>query len=958
MARRLPGGGRIDRSRPLDFGFDGLACKGFAGDTVASALLASGIRVVGRSFKYHRPRGIWGHWVEEPNALLDLVRAEGPEPNARATTSFLREGMLLARSVNTVPSAATDRKAWIDSFSRFIPAAFYYKTFMWPDWHLFEPRIRAMAGLGRIDPIWQALRSSAQRNVSCDVLVVGAGPAGLETARLAASAARSVVLVDDRPELGGSLLFRDGLPDGNDAASWIASSASAIEAAGGKILTSTTAYGVFDHNLVAAAQRHADGRPDTLWRIRAGHVVLAAGAIERPLVFADNDRPGVMSAEAALAYLRQYAVLVGESVVVATNNDVAYQTAMALRDAGASVTVADVRSEAEPMAAAAANGIAVRRGVRVVRAEGGKEVEGVRLSDGSRVGADVLLVSGGYTPTVHLFCQSKGRLAWDDGRLALLPEGPVAGMTVVGAANGAFELASALAQARAVIPALDGSPASPPSRGAFAIAPAWPDTDAKGRAWIDYQNDVTLKDIAIAARESFTSVEHLKRYTTLGMATDQGKTSNVNGIAAMAARTGRSIHEVGVTIYRPPFTPVSFLALAGTRRGEMMSPVRRLACESIHREFGATLDEYGGWLRPAFYGQNADAATVIEREVRTARDAVAIFDGSSLGKIEVMGPDAAAFMDFNYYNTMSTLKPGRIRYGFMLQETGFVYDDGVLARLSPERFVVSCSTSHVAGVHARLEEWRQDSFDPRRLFVHNATVQWATFAVTGPRSRELVGELGLGVDLSNAALPHMAVVEGAFAGRPARVARVSFTGDRSYEVSVPARLGDHLLRQLIRLGKSRGATLLGVESLMRLRAEKGYVIVGKDTDGATMPHDLGLVGPREKRTDQFVGRRSLFTEAACMPDRRQLVGLESVGGGLLPVGAHGVEVTSGRARSTGFVTSSYDSPTLGRPIALGLIERGSSRMGETITLQHLGGRLQARISPTCAFDPKGERIDA
>jgi sarcosine oxidase subunit alpha len=470
---------------------------------------------------------------------------------------------------------------------------------------------------------------------------------------------------------------------------------------------------------------------------------------------------------------------------------------------------------------------------------------------------------------------------------------------------------------------------------------------------------MTVKDVALAARESYLSIEHVKRYTTLSMATDQGKTSSVNGAATLALATGRDIAAVGTTTYRPPFTPVPMPALAGMRRGELLNPVRRLPLEARHRAHGAVFDDYGGWLRPAFYGEASGRAAAIEREARTARDAATIFDGSPLGKIEVIGPDAAAFLDFNSYMTMSTLQPGRLRYGLLLQENGVVFDDGVIARLSPERFVVSCSTSHVAAVHARLEDWRQDQFDPSRVYVHNATAHWTTLTVSGPLSRQLVDRLELGIDLADAALPHMALAEGRFAGDVARVARVSFTGDRSYEISVRASQAEALLDRLLGLGRDLGVGLLGVEALMVLRAEKGYFVVGKDTDGTTMPHDLGFAGPRDKRAGDFIGKRSLFTEVASAPDRRQWVGFEPTEGReLLPCGAHVVDLAGPRPRSTGFVTSSYASPTLGRPIALGLVERGAARISEEAPLQHLGRRLTARIAPACAFDPKGERLHA
>jgi sarcosine oxidase subunit alpha len=964
MAHRLAEGGRIDRKRPINFTFDGRPFRGYAGDSVASALLGAGVGIVGRSFKYHRPRGIWGHWVEEPNAIVDLVRDGRREPNARATTAFLEESVALAaHSVNTTPDAARDRYAFIDAFSRFLPAGFYYKTFMWPNWQAFEPRIRAMAGLGRLDTAWQSAATTAPRNRRCDVLVVGAGPAGLAAACAGALDGLDVLVVDDRPLPGGSLLYLPAEVEGLPAEAWIADAVSAVAAAGGTFLANATAYGIYDHNLVCVIERGTASAPDTLWRIRPRHVVLAAGAIERPLVFDQNDRPGILSAEAGLAYLTQYGVLAGEQVALATNNNAAYQVATALRMAGAGVTVIDCRETASPMQAAAECGILVRRAARVERAEGSREIKAVRLAGGGTLEIDALLVSGGFTPTVHLFCQAKGRLTWSERLLAFVPHGSVEGMSVVGAAKGTFSLAAALADARGAIAALRDKAvvhaAVRPDDDPLAAAPVWPDPLTGGRAWIDFQNDVTLKDVRLAAHESYASVEHLKRYTTLGMATDQGKTSNVNGIAALGAATGRDMSAVGTTTYRPPFTPVSFATLAGLRAGELMSPVRRLALEAQHRVHGAVLGEYGGWLRPAHYGDPRDKVGSVDREARTARDAVGIFDGSPLGKIEVIGPDAAAFLDFNFYMVMSTLRPGRIRYGFMLEETGVVFDDGVVVRLEENRFLVSCSSSHVAGVHARLEAWRQDQFDPCRLYVHNATAHWATLIVTGPLSRRLTERVDLGVDLSDAALPHMALVDGYFDGCQARLARVSFTGERSYEISVPASRAETLLNHLLKWGRDLGVGLLGIEALMLLRAEKGYVVIGKDTDGTTMPHDLGFSGPREKRAGDFIGKRSLFTVAACAPDRRQWVGFEPAEGlDNLPCGAHVVELGPSTVRSTGFITSSYTSPNLQRPVALGFVERGAGRIGEVVTLQHLGHRFQARITPPCAFDPAGERLNA
>jgi sarcosine oxidase subunit alpha len=935
-AYRLPEGGSIDRERPVTFTFDGRKVQGFAGDTVASALLANDIKLVGRSFKYHRPRGIWGSGSEEPNALIDVTGAGATTINNRATVIAAKDG-IVARSVNSAPDAVSDKFAYFDRFSRFIPAAFYYKTFMFPNWHLFEPRIRAMAGLGTMDTNWKTSGLAAQINAHCDMLVVGGGHAGLSAALTAARAGKTVILVDERPELGGSLQYRDidASIDGKPVAEWVKSVTDELRALGVTILVNTTAFGIYDHNQTGLNQRHTDGSVDTLWRVRPVETVLATGAIERPLPFANNDLPGVMSADAALVYLRRYGVVVGQQILIASNNSSTAEVGHALAAAGARVTIIELRANALIPSQYQHANLSIVSGRRVVEAKGGKAVTGAVLDDGSQLSCDALLVSGGWTPTIHLYGQAKGKLRWDEPSQAFVPGLEVEGVSVAGAANGQFTLGED-----------------------YAISAAWPEPGQKGRVWIDFQNDVTAKDVELAARENFQSVEHLKRYTTLGMATDQGKTSNLNGLALMATITGRSIPEVGTTTYRPPFTPVPIASFVGNRSGILYNPVRRLPLENSHREDGATFQEYGGWLRPAFYGKG-DVEEAMQREAFEARQSVALFDGSTLGKIEVMGPQAAEFLDFIFYNTVSTLAPGKCRYCFILTESGVVYDDGVLVRLAPDHFIVSCSSSHVTGVHALLEDWRQDRFDRTQVFIHNATPNYATLTLTGPRSREMLEATSVRADLSDAALPHMAMVEGRFRDEPVRVARVSFTGDRSYELSIRADRAEGLWKHLKAVGRDFDATMLGSEALLLLRAEKGYIICGKDTDGATRPRDLGLNGPLKNKKVEFIGRRSLLLDEAQSDDRKEFVGLEVVDGGpMLVAGAHGVEVANSKHRSIGYVTSSYMSPNLKRPIALGLIERGMSRHGEVIEVRHMGEIRQARIVPPCAFDKEGGRLNA
>jgi sarcosine oxidase subunit alpha len=943
---RLPTGG-VDRGRPLAFTFDGAPHVGFAGDSIASALLANGVSIVGRSFKYHRPRGIWGAWTEEPNAIVDVTRNGLTTPNLRATTEAL-DNDLAVRSVNAMPTAAADRAALIDRLAPVLPAGFYYKTFLWPHWETFEGPIRAMAGLGRVDPKNRPPADNPQINARCDLLVIGAGPAGLAGAAAAARAGRVVFLVDDHVEIGGQLLHRGGAIDGGDWRDWAQDVMRAVEAAGGRVMTRTTAYGVYDGNLVCAWERRAP-LPDALWRIRPDRVVVAAGAIERPLIVPDNDRPGVMSADAALVYLKRYAVLVGKRVVVATNNTSAYAVAEALAEAGAEVEMVDTR------AAGPACPLRVTHGAAIEGIIGTRSVEAVCIGGQTRE-CDALLLSGGWSPTVHLYAQARGRLRYDETRVAFLPTDGVENLAIAGAANGAFTLAEALLQGHQAGGGEGAAPNAPTAQ--YRVEAAWPKADDEGRRWIDFQNDVTLKDVALAAREGYVSVEHLKRYTTLGMATDQGKTANVNAIAAMAALTGRTIDETGTTAYRPPFVPTPMGVIAGRRRGALLNPLRRLPLEAEHRADDAQMREYGGWLRPAWYGPD-DSELTIQREAARARDTVALFDGSSLGKIEIIGFEAAALADFHSYNRLSTLKPGWIRYGFLLQESGVVFDDGVTLRLADDRFLVSCSSGQTEAVRIRLELWRQDRFDAMRVAIHDTTAQWATLTVTGPRSRDLIEACGLNFALDDQSLPHMAFATGAFDGAPLRVARVSFTGDRSYELSVPASRAGPLRARFAEKLRLFGGGLLGLEALMILRAEKGYIVVGKDTDGTTMPHDLGAAGPRDAREDEYIGKRSLFMPVASDPRRKQLVGLSvPAEEAPLPTGAH-VTGGAGRARrSQGYVTSSYMSPTLGRPVALGLIEAGLSRMGETVSIYHLGAERRATITNPVALDPEGKRLHA
>lgn len=941
-------GDAIDRKSPLSFSLDGKTLHGFAGDTLASALLASGTRTLGRSFKYHRPRGLWGMGGEEPNAIFDVAENGRTTPNVRATTENLRDGMAL-RSVNTAPDALRDRWGILDWFNRFLPGGFYYKTFMAFGWMRWEPMIRHMAGLGRLDPGHRPPADVPQVNGHCDLLVIGAGPAGLAAALAGAKAGRRVWLVDEAEEPGGSLRWRGGEIDGKDWRAFARETSGTVLAAGGRVLTGTTLWGAFDHDLFAAWERRA-GKPDRHWRIRATGTVLAAGAIERPLWFANNDLPGIMSAEAALHYLALYGAVAGRNIVLATANDASYPVAGALARAGSAVTLVDARDTTPPPP----EGVKHLTSARLTRAEGKHGVRSV-VVNGHTHEADTVLVSGGYTPSVHLHCQAGGKLDWDAGSDSLVPRPGTSKLRVAGAANGAFGLAGALMQGHI---AGGGKGAAPQAAGGdWQLAAMRPDPALPGRQWIDPQNDVTLKDVKLAGQEGYRSVEHLKRYTTLGMATDQGRSANFAGLAAMSELTGRTIPETGTTTYRPPFTPVPLAVIAGPRRGPLFNAPKRLALEAGHRALSAGFREYGGWLRPSAYGQG-DESDLARAEAKAARETVGIYDASPLGKIEVIGPGAAELLDYCGYVRLSTMTPGRARYGFILGESGVVHDDGVVFRLDRDRFIVSASSSHAASVRMILEEARQDRFDPSRSFVHDVTAGSITLTVTGPKARDLLAAAGLPDEIrDDEAMPHMSVMETGWNGHALRVARVSFTGDRSYELTVPARHGAALHAALDTARAGVNGRWIGMEAVMILRAEKGFILVGKDTDGSTMPHDLGWGGPRGKRTDEYLGRRSLFTPEATANNRRQLVGLEVAGDDPLATGAHLVPL-EGTRRSLGFVTSSYFSPILNRPVALALLEDGRARIGSEIGTFHMGETGRAKVCGSCALDPEWERLNA
>jgi sarcosine oxidase, subunit alpha len=1006
--------GRVDRERPVQFTFDGRSLTGFQGDTLASALLRNGVHLVGRSFKYHRPRGILGAGAEEPNALVTVRRDEARyTPNLRATQVEIYDG-LQARSQNRWPSLSFDFGALNDVLSPFIPAGFYYKTFMWPRsaWKSFyEPRIRAAAGLG-VSPTLPDPDRYTNRFAHCDVLVVGAGPAGLSAAMSAASSGARVIICDEQAELGGSLLSEpEAQPtsvEGQPTPAWLARSIETLTRNPRvTVLPRTTAFGYFPHNMVGLNQRLTDhqAQPDPnsprerQWQVRAKEVVLATGAIERPLVFPGNDRPGIMLAGAVRTYVNRYGVIPGTRAVVITACDEAYRAALDLHRAGVYVAlIADTRAHAEGSLIEAAQhaGLPVQTRTTVVGTTGRLRLETVqlaRLDDQGTVSAangtqtmpcDLVLMSGGYTPTVHLFSQSRGKLVWNEKTQSFVPGEPAERARSAGACRGVFALAAVLADGAAAgaaaaaaaesaaangaagaaaIPAAGSSPSLPPdpSIGAFAGALPQPGDTTGTKAFVDWQNDVTTKDLALATREGFRSVEHIKRYTTTGMATDQGKTSNLNALGFVSRQLDKPIPEVGLTTFRMPYTPVTFASFAGLSRGPLFDPIRRTPIHDWAARNGAVFEDVGLWKRARFFPRpGEDMHAAVARECVATRKSCGIFDASTLGKIEVVGKDAVTFMNRMYVNNWTSLAVGRCRYGVLLRDDGFVYDDGVVARTAEDRFHVTTTTGGAARVLGLMEDYLQTEWSDLSVWLTSTTEQWAVIAVQGPDSRRVLETLVQDIDISAKALPHMSVARGRICAVPMLLFRVSFTGELGFEVNVPADYGLAVWEAIYAAGKKYGMTPYGTEAMHVLRAEKGYVIVGQETDGTVTPDDAGLGWAIGKSKPDFVGKRSLQRPAMASPDRKQLVGLFTTDPQVVLDEGSQVMQSAAQpppARPIGHVTSSYHSAALGRSIALALVSGGRARMGETLYVQTAHSDIPVKVTSPVFYDPEGARLN-
>lgn len=952
QSNRLASGGRLDRNRPVSFQFNGKTYQGYEGDTLASALLANGVRVTARSFKYHRPRGIVGHGPEEPSTLVELD-GEDASGNRPATTVLLREG-LSARSVNCWPSPEFDLGGINQMFSRFIPAGFYYKTFKWPNWHLFEPSIRKAAGLAAAPAQPPSNGHFEARHAHADVLIAGAGPAGLQAALDAGRAGKRVFLADEGCEAGGSLMNRNFSIKGHPAMDWVADAVEDLRSmANVTHLQNATVWAYREHNLLMVNEREPeqDGVLERSWRVRASEVVIATGATERAMVFADNDRPGVMLASAVQAYVNRWAVTPGQQVVLFTNNNSVYPVAADLAASGVSVAaILDSRREVPSDALDLVSGITVHPCTVVGGVKGRKQVRSVRavsVDDGAEtwIDCDLLCHSGGWNPTVHLWSQSRSSLKFDEEIAAFVPDAAVQPCRAVGAAAGHLTLDQIV----------DGAEDLP-----YAVEPLWrvDVPGQRGKAFLDIQNDVSVDDVHLALQEGYDNVEHVKRYTTGGMGIDQGKIGNINIIGTVAMQKGVPLQDVGTTTFRSPYTPVSFGAIGGLREDSVLFPYRHTPMTQWNKDNGAVMYEAGArWRRPGYFPKPGETLQdAVNRECRAVREGVGVYDGSPLGTFELKGRDVPRFLDVIYTNVMSSLRPGQGRYGLMLTDDGLILDDGVAFRLDEHRWLISTSTGHADAVNQHMEKLLQTEFSDWQVMITTVTSQWNNATICGPRARDVMQALGTDIDLSPEAFPFMSFRDGTVAGFPARVVRVSFTGELSFEVKVAPRHMAVLWDKVMEAGQPFGILPVGSESSHVLRVEKGFLSLGHEVDGTVDAYDLGMGWVMSKKKGDFLGKRSVELRRSGGKTRRELVGIlpedpnrqVPEGSPLTPEGR--------KERTEGLVTACVWSVVNDRWVGLALLNNGHSRQGETAHVRLKDEVIPVTITKPVFHDPDGKLL--
>ena len=968
----------INRDKHLNFTFNGKALGGYEGDTVASALLANGMHLVGRSFKYHRPRGILSAGIEEPNALLTIGDEAAQDPNTRATVAELYEG-LVAKSQNHIGPLGFDLMAVNDRLSSFLTAGFYYKTFMWPAafWEkVYEPIIREAAGLGALSGLEDPSKYD-KGYLHCDLLVIGGGAAGLMAALTAGRAGLRVIIADEDFVMGGRLNTEQDKIDGKSAAAWAKEAAAELDSMDNvRVMTRTTIFGAFDHGIYGALERVSEHEGEAgnaprqiMYRVYSKQAILAAGSIERPIAFADNDRPGIMLAGAMRSYANRYEVAAGHNVTVFTNNNDGWRTAEDMIRHGVDVAaIIDTRAD---VAMKAPKGVRVISGEGIAATSGRLRVKSLTTTGGETIKTDAIAVSGGWSPTVHLTCHHRGRPEWNAEIAGFVPAGEIpTGMRVVGAANGHMLLSeafktgqdAAIAAGKDLGKSIKAKALPKVEDRDFAIEAKWHIPSGKKRAWLDFQNDVTTKDIKLAQQEGFEAVEHMKRYTTLGMATDQGKTANIPGLAVMAEITGKSIPEVGTTIFRPPYSPVPISAFVGRARNMDYRATRLPASHEWAKEQGAVFVEAGAWMRAQWFPQKGETHWLesVNREVIATRSDVGICDVSTLGKIDIKGRDAGEFVNRVYANGFAKLAVGKTRYGLMLREDGFVMDDGTTARLADDHYVMTTTTANAGLVYRHLELYRQGIWPDLDVSIISTTDQYAQFAVAGPKSRRLLERLVDRFDLSNEAFPFMAAAELTICnGIPARLFRISFSGEMAYEVAVPARYGDALARVLMEAGEDLGVTPYGLEALNVMRIEKGHM-TANELNGQTSAHHLGM-GRMLSKTKDFIGSVMAQREELTRPDGYRLVGIKPTNpNDSLTAGAHFLDLGAATtaANDQGYMTSVAYSPVLGTSIGLGFVKDGASRMGDIVRAADFvrGTDIEVMITSTHFVDPEGARL--
>ncbi|MBT5573850.1 MAG: sarcosine oxidase subunit alpha family protein [Alphaproteobacteria bacterium] len=1006
---RLPANSQcITREKTVQFTFDGKKYIGYEGDSLASALLANGVSLVGRSFKYHRPRGILSCGSEEPNALIRVIRASSAEPNLRATQIEIYDG-LIAESQNRFPNLKLDFLSINSLFSSLFPAGFYYKTFMWPAslWMFYEKIIRRAAGLGKVSTTDKDTDRYEHKYAHCDVLVVGAGVAGLQAAYIAATSGARVIIADENRQFGGWLLTDNDFNINNKPALiWANNIINKLHLMPNvTCLVRTTIFANMDDNFIVMAERVTEhlSQPDAhlpkqrLWKLRTAKTILATGAIERPLTFSGNDLPGIMLAAAIRSYIHRYDVLPGTRAIIFTNNDDAYYTALAIHQAGGFIRcIVDLRDNPKSFIITQIRnlGIDIRFGHAVIAAHGVRHIASVNIakydskaaqpiSNIDHIDCNLLAMSGGLNPVVHLHSQRKGNLIWDERTACYRPENKSDDWVAIGAANGTFQLARILSEATKIATSIISKlaknnqrlemqqtpemPVSDEAKQNWAPLPVWSIESAQSyisdkTAFVDFQNDSTVADIKLAVREGYHSVEHVKRYTTTGMATDQGKTSNINAIGILANTLNKSITQTGTTTFRLPYTPTSLGAIAGRGIGSLFDPIRTTRMHSWHHSNDAKFEHVGQWMRAWYYPREGESfQQTINREVHATRHYAGLLDASTLGKIDVKGPDAAEFLNRVYTNNFATLPIGKCRYGLMLKEDGMVFDDGVTTRLAEDHFYMTTTSGGAAGVLAWLEELLQTEWSDLNVYLTSVTEQWSVASLSGPNAKAILkASMSEDTDITDD-FPFMTMKDSFIAGLPVRIFRISFTGEMSFELNVPARYGLALWSHLMRVGKSFNLTAYGTEAMHVLRAEKGFIIVGQETDGTVTPYDLDMSWIVSKKKADFIGKRALARASMNEPHRKQLVGLITKDPDMvIPEGAHAVIDPNKELPMAmlGHVTSSYYSPNLKHSIAMGLLKDGLNRKGQTVFFPMLDGQapIEAKIVDPIFFDKQGDRL--